>query len=70
MHRRAGMALAGAHPELHKLPAQQRAVVFGMLAQALPCKFLKLATLLSKMINTHRAPAFRGVNLINDGPQW
>jgi hypothetical protein len=56
MHRRACMAFARAHPEPHKLVAQQRAVVFGVLAQALLRKLLKLANLLKKVINTHFAP--------------
>jgi hypothetical protein len=64
MHRRACVALARAHSELHKLVAQQRAVVLGMVAQTLARKFLELASLLSKVIDTHFAPVFRGINLI------
>jgi uncharacterized protein (DUF697 family) len=64
MHHRARVALAWAHPELHKLVAQQRAGVLGMLAQALLRKLLKLATLVGKVIDTHFAPVFGGINLI------
>jgi hypothetical protein len=53
MHERACVALARAHPEPRKLVAQQRAVVLGMLSQAVHGKLLKLAGLLKKVIEAH-----------------
>jgi hypothetical protein len=64
MHLRTCVALARAHPEIHKLVAQQRACVLGMLAQVLLRKLLKLAGLLKKMIDTHFDPVLRGINVI------
>jgi hypothetical protein len=64
MHHRACVALARAHPELYKLVALQRAVVLGVLEQALLRKLLELASLLKKVIDTHFAAVLRGINLI------
>jgi hypothetical protein len=40
MDNRACVAPARAHPELHKLEVQQRAIILGVLAQALHRKLL------------------------------
>jgi hypothetical protein len=64
MHQRAGVAPARAHPELHELVAQQRAVVLGMLAQALLRKLLELPSLLGEVIDTQFAPVFYSIDLI------
>jgi hypothetical protein len=61
------MARARAHPEFYELVAQQRAVVLGLLAQALLRKLLELPSLLGKVIDTQFAPVFCGVKLITDG---
>jgi hypothetical protein len=64
MHQRTGVALARAHPEPRKLVAQQRAIVLGVLSQALHGKLLKLAGLLKKVIDAHRVSAFMGHQLV------
>ena len=53
MHERAGVARARAHPEPRKLVAQQRAVVLGLLSQAVHGELLELAGLLKKVIDAH-----------------
>lgn len=64
VYRRPGMALAWTYPELHQLLAQQRAVVFGMLAQPFLHQFLQHANLLSKVINAHLEPLVHDTPLI------
>jgi hypothetical protein len=46
------------------LVAQQRAVVLGLLAQALHRKLLKLASLLKKVIDTHFAAVVGAIKFI------
>jgi hypothetical protein len=67
MDHRARVALAWAHAKLHKLVAQRRTVVLGVLTQALFRKLFELANLLCEAIDAQIAPIFRGRNLIASG---
>ena len=67
MDHRARVTLAWAHAKFHKLGAQRRTVVLGVLTQALFRKLFELANLLCEVIDAQIAPIFRDINLIASG---